>query len=82
MGAGQYHINLETGEPGKCEASIKACPHGGDELHFTSMEAARQALEIIAAAEKAKSLQAWKKKKPRSSAKSNNPLTALPAVTE
>ncbi len=67
----KYHINLESGEPGPCSADKGNCPFGGDELHFTSEDAARQAYELIAAAEKAKTLQAWKKK-PRTAAKSNN----------
>lgn len=62
MTAGQYHINLETGEPGPCSARKGNCPFGGDELHFTSEDGARQAYELIAAVEKAKTLQAWKKK--------------------
>lgn len=57
-----YHINLEAGEPGKCSAKSGNCPFDGDDLHFTSEESARAGYEFYAAVEKAKSLQAWKKK--------------------
>ncbi len=40
----KFHINPKTGEPGQCRAE-KQCPFGGDEAHFTSKEAARQAYE-------------------------------------
>lgn len=75
MSAGQYHINLETGEPGSCSARKGNCPFGGDELHFTTEDGARAAFEVIAAAEKAKALQAWKKK-PRPAKQSNDPYVS------
>lgn len=80
MTAGQYHINLETGEPGSCSARKGNCPFGGDELHFTTEDGARAAFEVIAAAEKAKALQAWKKK-PRNAAQSNDPYSGDPYVS-
>lgn len=40
-----YHVNPATGEPGKCRATKKPCPYGGDDVHYTSKEAARQAFE-------------------------------------
>lgn len=80
MSAGQYHINLETGEPGPCSARKGNCPFGGDELHFTSEDGARAAFEVIAAAEKAKALQAWKRK-PRTAAVSNDPYSGDPYLS-
>jgi len=58
----KFHINPETGEPGNCTASSGNCPFGGDEIHFTSKEAARAAYEMIASFEKTKALGAWKRK--------------------
>jgi hypothetical protein len=41
----RYHINPTTGEPGKCSAKNGGCPFGGENEHFTSPEAAREAFE-------------------------------------
>lgn len=40
-----YHINPKTGASGKCSATKGGCPFGGDEKHYTSAEAARNAFE-------------------------------------
>ena len=37
----KFHINMKTGEPGKCNATKGGCPFGTDAEHFTSIEAAR-----------------------------------------
>lgn len=43
----RFHINLETGEPGRCKAMFN-CPFGDFELdHFDSAEDARKAYENI-----------------------------------
>jgi hypothetical protein len=41
----RYHINPKTGEPGKCSAKNGGCPFGGENEHYTSPEAAREAFE-------------------------------------
>ena len=41
----KFHINPVSGEPGKCSASLKACPFGGEEDHYESSEEARRAYE-------------------------------------
>ncbi len=43
----KFHINPETGNVGSCKAEQGGCPFGGDEMHFTSTAAARQAAERI-----------------------------------
>lgn len=40
-----YHINPSTGETGQCRASVRNCPFGGADEHFTSEEAARMHYE-------------------------------------
>lgn len=40
----KFHINPETGNPGKCRALFK-CRFGGDNEHYESPEAARKAFE-------------------------------------
>ncbi len=45
----KYHINPSTGDAGTCSAQKGNCPFGGDEVHFTSAEAAREASEEILA---------------------------------
>lgn len=40
-----YHIN-DRGEPGPCRAK-KACPFGGSEDHYTTLEEARTAYELV-----------------------------------
>lgn len=40
-----FHLNPNTGEPGKCSASLKACPFGGESEHYESETAARRAFE-------------------------------------
>lgn len=40
-----FHINPATGEPGKCSASLKACPFGSESEHYGSEAAAREAFE-------------------------------------
>lgn len=37
----KFHVNPETGEAGACKAIKGGCPFGGEEKHFTSIEAAR-----------------------------------------
>lgn len=44
-----FHVNLKTGETGPCSAKKRGCPFGGDEVHFTSEEAAREAYEKVMA---------------------------------
>lgn len=39
----KFHINQETGEVGKCKATVRACPIGGQ--HYSSAEAAQTAYE-------------------------------------
>lgn len=41
----RYHINPATGEPGRCSAKNGGCPFGGENEHYTSPEAAREAFE-------------------------------------
>lgn len=41
----KYHISPSTGRPNRCYASVKPCPIGGAEEHYTSKEAARAAYE-------------------------------------
>lgn len=43
----KYHINSKTLEPGKCSAVQGNCPFGGDDEHYTSMEAAREKSETL-----------------------------------
>lgn len=40
----RYHLNVETGETGKCTASVQKCPFGA-ENHFDSKEEARNVFE-------------------------------------
>lgn len=40
-----FHVNPASGEPGKCSASLKACPFGGASEHYESASAARKAFE-------------------------------------
>lgn len=62
MANGFYHINPETGDPGKCSAGQGHCPFGNDDTHYTSAESAREAFEIKSEIEKEKALTAWKRK--------------------
>ena len=41
----KYHVNPETGNANVCRAR-KNCPFGGDEAHYPTKEAARQAYEL------------------------------------
>jgi hypothetical protein len=41
----KYHVNPETGEPGVCRATVRACRYGDAETHFDSKEAAREDYE-------------------------------------
>ncbi len=41
----QFHVNPKTGNSGACKAAHGKCPFGGDEIHFTSAAAAREAFE-------------------------------------
>ena len=43
--ADKYHISPSTGNPNKCSASVKPCPLGGENEHYPSKEAAREAYE-------------------------------------
>lgn len=45
-----YHVNKATGETGLCKATIRNCPLGGGDEHFTSEEAARAYYESTMAA--------------------------------
>lgn len=45
-----YHVNKATGETGQCRATIRTCPLGGGDEHFTSEEAARGYYESTMAA--------------------------------
>ena len=40
----KFHINGK-GEPGPCSAQADGCPFGGEESHYSSPEAAREAYE-------------------------------------
>lgn len=42
-----FHVNPETGEPGKCSALAGNCPFGGDDEHFASLEAAKTQSEEL-----------------------------------
>jgi hypothetical protein len=42
----RYHINPETGNPGKCSAQAGNCPFGDDLAHYSSPEEAREAYEV------------------------------------
>lgn len=41
----KYHINPETGKPGRCRASAGKCPFAGDSLHYETVKAARAGFE-------------------------------------
>lgn len=41
----KYHVNPETGEPGRCSATEGRCPFGGPDAHHGSVAAARSAYE-------------------------------------
>jgi len=41
----KFHINPETGNPGKCSAADGNCPYGSNAPHFSSAEDARSAYE-------------------------------------
>lgn len=43
----KYHVNAATGEPGPCMAIKRACPHGGPQEHYSTVEEARSAYEAI-----------------------------------
>ena len=45
----KFHINPQTGDAGPCNAAKGGCPFGGDEIHFTSLTAAREASEKLLA---------------------------------
>lgn len=45
-----YHVNKATGETGQCKATIRSCPLGGGDEHFTSEEGARAYYESTMAA--------------------------------
>lgn len=45
----KFHLNYK-GEAGKCNATVGACPFGGDEDHFSSESEARKAYENAQAA--------------------------------
>lgn len=53
-----FHVNPETGETGKCSAAKGRCPFGGMNVHFTTVEAARDSFEVSMAGSE---LQAVKK---------------------
>lgn len=40
----KYHLNMK-GQPGKCSATTRACPFGGESDHYDSPEAAYAGLE-------------------------------------
>lgn len=40
-----YHVNPATGVSGECRARTGKCPYGGEDKHYTSVEAARTAFE-------------------------------------
>lgn len=53
-----YHIN-DRGEPGPCRAK-KACPFGGSEDHYATLEEARKAYELVGSSREAlRSLIHW-----------------------
>lgn len=41
----KYHINPETGNPGRCTASAGKCPFLSESLHYETVEAARAGFE-------------------------------------
>lgn len=45
----KIHVNLKTGETGQCEAEKGGCPFGGDDQHYTSETAAREAYDNFVA---------------------------------
>lgn len=62
----RFHINPVTGNPGECRAT-KACPFGGIDEHFDSIEEARESYEAIMAphlllSEKSGSLTSFREK--------------------
>lgn len=40
-----YHVNMTTGEIGKCSASARQCPFGSNAVHYTDPIEARQGFE-------------------------------------
>lgn len=40
-----FHVNTSTGEAGACSAKQGNCPFGGMNVHFTTVEAARESFE-------------------------------------
>lgn len=62
----KYHVNPETGEPGRCTAKVGNCLYGDSAPHFETKEAAHQHFEAtqvgsFASAEKKSSLPAYAK---------------------
>lgn len=45
--ASKFHINPSTGDAGACRARAGRCPFGSEDLHFSSLEAARNAYETV-----------------------------------
>lgn len=41
----KWHINKETDKPAECKATVKACPLGGAEVHYSSKAEAWKAIE-------------------------------------
>lgn len=42
----KYHVNPKTGKASICRATVRACPLGGESMHFESKEATRAADEL------------------------------------
>lgn len=51
-----FHVNPQTGEAGKCSAKHGKCPFGDMNVHFTTIEAAREAFEGSMAGEEHKAV--------------------------
>lgn len=41
----RFHVNPETGRPNICRATVRDCPHGGEDEHFDSTQEAREHFE-------------------------------------
>lgn len=40
-----YHVNMATGEIGKCSASARQCPFGSNAVHYIDPVQAREGFE-------------------------------------
>lgn len=66
-----YHVNQETGDYGKCSATVRDCPVSGEQHHYDSAEEAAYQSEVILAKqyEDKQSLKKAKKAAPKTNEK-------------